>query len=228
MCLIGETELDLAGRVVLLVDDIVDTGRTLLYARDLLRERKAASVFTCTLVDKPSRREVAIDLDFVGFTIPDVFVVGYGPRTTKARSKLRATGGERSCPRSGHLPQAQCRRARSARRNRFLDCLLQQPAPTLLALAQSLYGPSQISARQPDPRRFPLVTIASRFIARSPGGQRLFLFIGPQRHSLVQLRFTSFAVTRSRGTSTRESAPMLGPRRKKGQDKSWLLAISSG
>lgn len=76
--LIGETELDLAGRVVLLVDDIVDTGRTLLYARDLLREREVASVFTCALVDKPSRREVAIDPDFVGFTVPDVFVVGYG------------------------------------------------------------------------------------------------------------------------------------------------------
>ena len=134
--------------------------------------------------------------------------LGPKPRTSKARSKLRATGRER------------CRRARSARRDRFLDCLLQQPAPTSLALAQSLYGPSQISARQPDPRRFPLVTIASRFIARSPGRQRLVLLIGPQRHSLVQLRFTSFAVTSSRGTSTRESAPMLGPRRKKGQDKS--------
>ena len=76
--LIGETELDLAGRVVLLVDDIVDTGRTLLYARDLLHERTAANVFTCALLDKPSRREVAITPDFVGFTIPDVFVVGYG------------------------------------------------------------------------------------------------------------------------------------------------------
>ena len=53
MRLIGETEMDLAGRVVLLVDDIVDTGRTLLYARDLLRERKVANVFTCTLLDKP-------------------------------------------------------------------------------------------------------------------------------------------------------------------------------
>ena len=76
--LISETEMDLAGRVVLLVDDIVDTGRTLLYARDLLRERKVANVFTCTLLDKPSRREVVINPDFVGFTIPDVFVVGYG------------------------------------------------------------------------------------------------------------------------------------------------------
>jgi len=76
--LIGELELDLAGRAVLLVDDIVDTGRTLLYARALLHERKASSILTCALVDKPSRREVAIDLDLVGFTIPNVFIVGYG------------------------------------------------------------------------------------------------------------------------------------------------------
>ena len=75
---INETELDLEGRAVLLVDDIVDTGRTLLYARDLLRERKTSSVLTCALLDKPSRREVAIDPDFVGFTVPDVFIVGYG------------------------------------------------------------------------------------------------------------------------------------------------------
>ena len=47
-------------------------------ARDLLRAKGVASVFTCTLVDKPSRREVAIDPDFVGFTAPDVFLVGYG------------------------------------------------------------------------------------------------------------------------------------------------------
>lgn len=75
---IGETELDLAGRAVLLIDDIVDTGRTLLYARNLLLEKKAASVLSCALIDKPNRREVAIDPDFVGFTAPDVFIVGYG------------------------------------------------------------------------------------------------------------------------------------------------------
>ena len=76
--LIGEFELDLSGRAVLLVDDIVDTGRTLLYARDLLQEKQASSVLTCALVDKPSRREVPIEVDFVGFTIPNVFIVGYG------------------------------------------------------------------------------------------------------------------------------------------------------
>jgi hypoxanthine phosphoribosyltransferase len=76
--LIGETELDLAGRTVLLVDDIVDTGRTLLYAHELLREKRVAKILTCALVDKPSRREVVIALNFVGFTVPDVFIVGYG------------------------------------------------------------------------------------------------------------------------------------------------------
>jgi len=76
--IIGEIKLDVASRAVVLVDDIVDTGRTLLYARDLLRERGTSSVLTCALVDKPSRREVAIDPDFVGFTVPDVFIVGYG------------------------------------------------------------------------------------------------------------------------------------------------------
>ena len=78
MRLIGEFELDLSGRAVLLVDDIVDTGRSLLYARDLLRDKRASSILTCALVDKPSRREVPIEVDFVGFTIPDVFIVGYG------------------------------------------------------------------------------------------------------------------------------------------------------
>jgi hypoxanthine phosphoribosyltransferase len=76
--LIGDFELDLSGRSVLLIDDIVDTGRTLLHARDLLRDRQASRILTCALVDKPSRREVSIEVDFVGFTIPDVFIVGYG------------------------------------------------------------------------------------------------------------------------------------------------------
>lgn len=76
--LVGEPELDLSGRAVLLIDDIVDTGRSLAYARDLLRGKQASSVLTCALLDKPSRREVPIEVDFVGFTIPDVFVVGYG------------------------------------------------------------------------------------------------------------------------------------------------------
>ncbi len=76
--LLAEPNLDLGGRAVLLVDDIVDTGRTIDYACGLLRNKGASNIFTCALVDKPSRREVAMDLDFVGFTIPNVFIVGYG------------------------------------------------------------------------------------------------------------------------------------------------------
>ena len=63
---------------VLLVDDILDTGRTLSFARARLLEEGAASVATCVLLDKPARRVVPIEADHVGFTIEDLFVVGYG------------------------------------------------------------------------------------------------------------------------------------------------------
>ena len=78
--LMGDAPGGVRGEPVLLVDDIQDTGRTLAYTRAFLMERGAARVWTCTLLDKPSRREVkgGGEVDFVGFTIPDVFVVGYG------------------------------------------------------------------------------------------------------------------------------------------------------
>jgi hypoxanthine phosphoribosyltransferase len=66
------------GRDVLVVEDIVDTGRTLDYLRRNLLTRHPRSLRICTLLDKASRREVPVELDFVGFTIPDAFVVGYG------------------------------------------------------------------------------------------------------------------------------------------------------
>jgi hypoxanthine phosphoribosyltransferase len=69
---------EIAGRNVLLVDDIVDTGRTQLFARNLLREHGAAQVWACALLEKPARREVEVTTEFIGFSIPDVFVVGYG------------------------------------------------------------------------------------------------------------------------------------------------------
>lgn len=69
---------DVAGRHVLLVDDILDSGRTLLFARDLLAGRGAASVRSCLLLVKEGRREVAIEADHVGFAIGNLFVVGYG------------------------------------------------------------------------------------------------------------------------------------------------------
>ena len=74
----GEPPAGVAGRAVLLVDDVADTGRSLAFARDLLHEQGAADIRICALVDKPSRREVEIAVDFSGFTVGDVFVVGYG------------------------------------------------------------------------------------------------------------------------------------------------------
>ena len=76
--LLGDIPIDLAGRRVLLVDDIVDTGRSIAHAAALLHERGVGEIWTCALLDKPARREVTADVDFVGFTIEDVFVAGYG------------------------------------------------------------------------------------------------------------------------------------------------------
>jgi len=66
------------GRDVLVIEDIVDTGRTLSYLVRNLETRQPRSLRVCTLLDKPSRREVPVTLDYVGFSVPDAFVVGYG------------------------------------------------------------------------------------------------------------------------------------------------------
>ena len=76
--LIGGLPGNLAGKRILLVDDIVDTGHTLAHAKSLILDAGAESVETCALLDKPSRREIELSVDHVGFTIEDVFVVGYG------------------------------------------------------------------------------------------------------------------------------------------------------
>jgi len=70
--------IDIANRHVLLIDDILDTGKTLSVVVDLMQKLNPASVRTCVLLDKKERREVDFEADFVGFTIPDQFVVGYG------------------------------------------------------------------------------------------------------------------------------------------------------
>lgn len=76
--LIMDLRESIRGRHVIVVEDIVDTGHTLVYVRELLGVRRPASLRTCALVTKPSRREVEVHLDYVGFEIPDVWVVGYG------------------------------------------------------------------------------------------------------------------------------------------------------
>lgn len=69
---------DIKGRHVLVIEDIVDTGLTISFFLDYLRRRRPASLKLCTLFDKPSRREVPVPVDYLGFSIEDYFVVGYG------------------------------------------------------------------------------------------------------------------------------------------------------
>ncbi len=69
---------DIRGRHVLLIEDIVDTGITLNYLHKLLMERNPASLKICTFLDKKSCRKVEVDLDYIGYQIPDHYVVGYG------------------------------------------------------------------------------------------------------------------------------------------------------
>jgi hypoxanthine phosphoribosyltransferase len=66
------------GRDVLVVEDIVDTGLTVSFLMDYLRKKKPASLRLCALTDKPSRHEVPVTIDYLGFTVPDKFIVGYG------------------------------------------------------------------------------------------------------------------------------------------------------
>ena len=75
-----EQDLDenIEGKNVLVVEDIIDSGRTLSYLLDILGRRNPKSLKLCTLLDKPDRRVVEVDVDYVGFEIPDEFVVGYG------------------------------------------------------------------------------------------------------------------------------------------------------
>ncbi|MBU9736347.1 hypoxanthine phosphoribosyltransferase [Diplocloster agilis] len=68
----------LEGKHVIIVEDIIDSGRTLHYLMEILKKRNPASLRLCTLLDKPERRVVDVKVDYVGFNIPDKFVVGYG------------------------------------------------------------------------------------------------------------------------------------------------------
>ena len=73
-----DLDVDITGRDVLILEDILDTGRTLKKIKELLLSRGPKSVKICTLLDKPEGRKVELDADYVGFTIPDAFVVGFG------------------------------------------------------------------------------------------------------------------------------------------------------
>lgn len=76
--IVKDLDEPLQGKDVLVVEDIVDSGRTLSYLLEMLRDRKPNSLKLCTLLDKPERRVVDVDVDYTAFQIPDEFVVGYG------------------------------------------------------------------------------------------------------------------------------------------------------
>ncbi len=76
--IVKDLDDSIEGKEVLVVEDIIDSGRTLSKLMELLESRKPASLALCTLLDKPERRVVEVDVDYTGFQIPDLFVVGYG------------------------------------------------------------------------------------------------------------------------------------------------------
>jgi len=76
--IIKDLEREIEGKDVLIVEDIVDTGLTLSYLIENLKTRNPNSVKVCSLLDKPERRKVHVDIEYIGFEIPDEFVIGYG------------------------------------------------------------------------------------------------------------------------------------------------------
>ncbi|KQT44409.1 hypoxanthine phosphoribosyltransferase [Aureimonas sp. Leaf454] len=87
-----DVETDVAGRTVLMIDDILESGRTIRYARDLMRSRGALRVEIAVLLDKHMRRKADIEADYVGFACPDRFVVGYGMDVGHAFRELPFVG----------------------------------------------------------------------------------------------------------------------------------------
>lgn len=76
--ILKDIDYDITGKHVLIVEDLIDTGLTLNYLKDLFAAKGCASVKVCTILDKPSRRRVVMEPDYEGIIIPDAFVVGYG------------------------------------------------------------------------------------------------------------------------------------------------------
>ena len=89
VAVLKDVTVPLHGKDVLLVEDIVDTGRTVAALARLLQETQARSVLICALLSKPARRELPVTLDYIGFEVPDRFIVGYG---------LDYAGGFRNLP----------------------------------------------------------------------------------------------------------------------------------
>jgi hypoxanthine phosphoribosyltransferase len=90
--ILRDLETDVSGRNVVIVDDILESGRTLAFAKDLITARGAARVLTCVLLDKPVARSAEIAADFRAFECPDTFVVGYGMDLARRYRELPFVG----------------------------------------------------------------------------------------------------------------------------------------
>lgn len=95
VAILRDLDLEVENRNVLLIDDILESGRTLAFAKDLLSARGAAKIWTCVLLDKKIARAVEVDADFCAFDCPEVFVVGYG---------MDVAHRYRELPFVGHVP----------------------------------------------------------------------------------------------------------------------------
>ncbi len=95
--ILKDLNFPIEGRNIVIVEDIIDSGRTLSYLLRILHERSPATIRVMTLLDKPERREVEIDVDWVGFAIPNHFVVGYGLDYNEKYRNLPYIGVLKSC-----------------------------------------------------------------------------------------------------------------------------------
>ena len=93
--ILRDLDLDVQGRTILLIDDILESGRTLAFAKDLLSARGASRIYTCVLLEKDVPRAVEVTADFRAFACPEVFVVGYG---------MDVAHRFRELPFVGHIP----------------------------------------------------------------------------------------------------------------------------
>ena len=99
---------DIEGKDVLVVEDIVDTGLTLHYLTDYLKSRGPRSVKICSFLDKPARRKVDVTVDYIGFEIPDEFVVGYGLDYAQKYRPALCIGSGREKP-AWYKPKGDCK-----------------------------------------------------------------------------------------------------------------------
>ena len=104
------------GRDVVLIDDILESGRTLAFAKDLLMKRGARRVMIAVMLEKPGKRAVVLDADFVGFSCPDLFVVGYGMDAARVSSHRVLRRSEPAPRKAKRRPRLSARPSSSTRR----------------------------------------------------------------------------------------------------------------